>query len=47
MNYKTACYALVGVGMSTMFLANPVAGSLILVASSIFAVADSILNKKS
>ena len=44
MDYKTACYALVGVGIATMFLADPVAGSLILVASSIFAVADSILN---
>jgi len=46
MDYKTACYALVGVGISTMFLADPVAGSLILVASSIFAVADSTSNKK-
>lgn len=46
MNYKTACYGLVGVGIATMFLADPVAGSLILVASSIFAVSDSLLNKK-
>lgn len=45
-DYKTTCYILVGVGAFTMLLVHSVAGSLILVASSIFAVADSILNKK-